>query len=225
MSKKKKSMKDLKGMTPEEMLEEIEKNPELKDEVYKEMSKTPEFQKQLAQQFASPIVQASNTYLAYKHKEEFLEYEEIVNELELQTKALRSNDMSRVEDILMAQAQTLDLLFHKQARKASAQQYLNQFKVHMDMAFKAQRQCRSTLEALAEIKNPKPYIQNNRAQYQQVNNGVPESRARGENIKSSNGLLEDKRNETEWLDTGAPQKTSGNDKELETVEAKHRSQK
>jgi hypothetical protein len=223
MNKKKKSMKDLKGMTPEEMLEEIEKNPELKDEVYKEMSKTPEFQKQFAQQFASPIVQASNTYLAYKHKEEFLEYEEIVIELELQTKALRSNDMSRVEDILMAQAQTLDLLFHKQARKASAQQYLNQFKVHMDIFLMARRQSRSTLEALAEIKNPKPYIQNNRAQYQQVNNGVSESHARGENIKSSNELLEDKTHEQEWMDTGTPETAGGDDKELETVGTKHRS--
>lgn len=178
---------------------------------------TAEYAKQYAEQYAAPATQAANTYITFKHKEEPLDYAEISKELEAQNKALRNNDLTRIEDILMAQAQTLDFLFHREARKAAAQEYILQFKTHMDMAFKAQRQCRATLETLAEIKNPKPYIQNNRAQYQQVNNGVHEPPAHGEKQKSSNELLEDKRYETEWLDTGAPETAGGTDKELEAV--------
>ncbi len=105
-------------------------------------------------------------------------------------------------------------------------------KAYSEIAFKAQRQCRATLEALAEIKNPRPYIQNNKAQYQQVNNGeqpkpknelidtYAQARAHAEkNSKTANGLLEDKRHEAEWLDTGAPETAGGNNKELETVGA------
>lgn len=91
----------------------------------------------------------------------------------------------------------------------------------MRLALKAQSQCRNTIEALAEIKNPKPYIQNNRAQYQQVNNGN-QSLVRGQNPNDANKLLEDNSYEQEWMDTGTPQEASENDKELETLGAKHR---
>lgn len=224
MTKTNKNLENLKKMSLNEMLAEVEKDPSLMNEIYEEMLKIPEFRKQCAQQYASPIVQASNTYLSYKHKEECLNYEDIAQELEAQTQALRTHDLTRIEDILMAQAQTLDLLFHKQARKASAQQYLNQFKVHLDMALKAQRQCRSTLEALAEIKNPKPYIQNNQAQYQQINNGSQTALAREENLKSPNKLLEDKTYDREWMDRRTQEATITNDKELETMETKHRTE-
>lgn len=224
MSKKRKAIKELKSLTPQEIWEEIEKNPDSKEKLTEYLEQTQEYKKQYAEQYAAPATQAANTYITFKHKEEPLDYGEISRELEAQNKALRNNNLSRVEDILMAQAQTLDFLFHREARKAAGQEYMLQFKTHMDMAFKAQRQCRATLETLAEIKNPKPYIQNNRAQYQQVNNGMPEPHAHGENLKSSNGLLKDKRHETEWLDTGAPQTAGGNDKELEAVGAQHRAE-
>lgn len=59
--------------------------------------------------------------------------------------------------------------------------------------------------------------------YQQVNNGgQPQSNLHaqaGENLKSTNGLLED--NTHEWMDTGAQETASGNNKELETVGEKY----
>jgi len=107
---------------------------------------------------------------------------------------------------------------------------MNAAEKYMRLALKAQGQCRATLETLAAIKNPQPYIQNNKAQYQQVNNGTAPSEGNNQtstrthahaekNPENTNGLLEDKTHEQEWLDTGAPETASGNDKELETVGA------
>ncbi|HEY2023963.1 MAG TPA: hypothetical protein VGH68_22910, partial [Paraburkholderia sp.] len=46
--------------------------------------------------------------------------------------------------------------FHGQlARKATHCEYLNQMQAHLSLALKAQAQSRATLEALAEIKNPR----------------------------------------------------------------------
>lgn len=146
----------------------------------------------------------------------------IIKTLKEGTDKLRTNDLAVAEDMLLSQAQVLDVLFNKYILMAGRSEYMNSLKIYSEIAFKAQRQCRASLEALAEIKNPKPYIQNNKAQYQQVNNGVPEPHAHGKNSKSTNGLLEDKSNDGQWLDTGAPETAGGNDKELETVEAKHR---
>lgn len=210
--------------TLKELATELKEHPEREEEIREKMEKTPEYQEFLALHYSSPTVQAASTYGAFKHKEETFSFAGMKDTLETQNEALRSGDLDCVENMLMAQAYTLDMLFHKLARRAIAQDLLNPYKIHLDLAFKAQRQCRANLQTLAEIKNPKPYIQNNKAQYQQVNNGTPASRAREKNTKSSNGLLENKQNETEWLDTRAPKTASGNDKDLETVEAKHRAE-
>lgn len=188
------------------------------DKKLKELMKNPEYQEMYAKQYASPAIQAANTYITFKHKEEPLDCGEITKELTAQNKALRNNDLTRIEDILMAQAQTLDFLFHREARLAAAQEHMLQFKAHMDMAFKAQRQCRATIEALAFIKNPQPYVrQQNVAQQQIVNNGSAPARAE-KTRKQSNELLEDKSHELTRMDTGAPGAAGGGDTTLETVE-------
>jgi len=223
MSKKKKIGKWYDGLTAEEVQRQIDQCPKKKEEFMKWYATTPEYKKQYAEQYAAPATQAANTYITLKHKGEPLDYDEISKELTAQNKALRNNDLTRVEDILMAQAQTLDFLFHRAARKAAAQEYILQFKTHMDMAFKAQRQCRSTLETLAMIKNPQPYVrQQNLAYNQQVNNGIPDSTRTREKLKSTNELLEDRRHETEWLDTGTARATGGINQDLEAVEAINR---
>ncbi len=157
----------------------------------------------------------------------------IINTLKEGTDKLRTNNLAAAEDMLLSQAQVLDVLFNKYILMAGRSEYMNSLKIYSEIAFKAQRQCRASLEALAEIKNPKPYIQNNKAHYQQVNNGTVLSEGNnsnntrthahaGENQKSSNGLLEDKTHEQQWLDAGAPETAGRNDKELETVGAQHR---
>lgn len=156
----------------------------------------------------------------------------VIATLKEETEKLRSNDLSRAENTLLSQAQTLDTLFNGYILRAHRCEGINSMKLLADIALKAQRQCRATLETLALIKNPQPYVrQQNVAVNQQVNNAAPapegtnESNtrapapARGKNINSTNGLLTDRRGEYETLDTGGTATASGTDKELEAVAA------
>jgi hypothetical protein len=152
--------------------------------------------------------------------------------LKAKAKAVHEGDLKGIETLLTTQALALDSIFSSMAMRAKLNlgEYMNAAEKYMRLALKAQGQCRATLETLAAIKNPQPYIQNNKAQYQQVNNGATPSGDNnqtsthahaGKNLKNTNGLLEDKTHEQEWLDTGTPETAGGNDKELETVGAKH----
>lgn len=146
--------------------------------------------------------------------------------------AVHGGDLKGIETLLTTQALALDTIFSSMAMRARLNmgEYMNAAEKYMRLALKAQGQCRATLETLAAIKNPQPYIQNNKAQYQQVNNGSPQSggnyqtstRTRahaGKNLENTNGLLEDKTHEQDWLDAGAPETAGGDDTELETVGA------
>ncbi len=181
----------------------------------------------LAKTYLRPTVLAAATIKGQYANQDEININALIDELGTQVTSVKEGNMGRAEAMLISQAHTLDALFAELISRSRLNmgEYFPAACKYMTLAFKAQSQCRCTLEALAEIKNPKPYIQNNRAQYQQVNNGVPEPRAHGENSKSTNGLLEDQSNDGQWLDTGAPETTSENDKELEAVEAKHWPQK
>ncbi len=111
-----------------------------------------------------------------------------------------NGDMRRVEIMLYGQSVFLQTLFTSLARRGAAQEYLAQYQAYMKLALKAQAQCCSTLQALAEIKNPRPVFvgQNNIANGpQQVNNQA--SRTGKTSIQSNeqsgggNELLEDTR--------------------------------
>ena len=107
-----------------------------------------------------------------------------------------AGDLATLERVLSGQAQTLNIMFAELARRAALNmgEHLQAAEMYLRMAFKAQAQSRATVEALAEIKNPRAVAfvkQANIAQQQQVNNGAPASHARaGESPKSANELLE-----------------------------------
>lgn len=89
-------------------------------------------------------------------------------------KNMKAGNMGTLERMLYAQAFSLDTMFTDLARRARRQDGLAQIQTLTGLAFKAQAQCRATIEALAEIKNPKPVAfvkQANIANQQQVNNG------------------------------------------------------
>lgn len=87
----------------------------------------------------------------------------ITTEIGIQTHELKTGDLSKVEEMLYAQAVTLDAAFHKflaMAAGCTGQATLMGQRFEMitglaAMAFKAQEQSRKTLVALAELKNPK----------------------------------------------------------------------
>lgn len=85
-------------------------------------------------------------------------------------------DLQNAEAMLYGQAVTLQTMFTALARRAARADQLPQFNAAMSMALKAQAQCRATIEALAEIKNPRPVSFVKQANIsngpQQVNNGT-----------------------------------------------------
>jgi hypothetical protein len=180
----------------------------------------------VAQTFLNPITNAAISIKSHNKKHDEVTVDGLKSELQRQINKVNDGNLQRAEAMLLAQAHTLDSLFTDLLGRSRLNmgEYFHAAEKYMRLALKAQGQCRTTLEALAEIKNPKPYIQNNRAQYQQINNGMPQPHAHDENLKQSNELLEDKSNEEQWLDTRAPETAGGNDKELEALEAKHRAE-
>lgn len=154
---------------------------------------------------------------------------ETVADLRKQVKEVQAGDMGRVEAMLYGQAMTLQTIFTSLARKAVAQEYLKQFQVNLTLALKAQAQCRATLQALAEIKNPRPvsFVQQANIAHgpQQVNNGAstqgthpPAHAEKTEAVQ--NELLEYQHGN--YLDTGAQGQAGRADRKLEAVATRHR---
>lgn len=81
---------------------------------------------------------------------------ELVQDLDKRIDKIKDGDMTSVEAMLFGQAKVLETMFTSLAMRAANQDGLKQFQVNLTLALKAQAQCRSTLEALAEIKNPRP---------------------------------------------------------------------
>ena len=158
---------------------------------------------------------------------------ELVRDLQTRTEKVQGGDLRHLEAMLFGQAHVLQTVFTNLSHRASSAEYLKQFSVYMGLALKAQSQCRATLEALAEIKNPHPrpvaFVKqaNISGGHQQVNNhgasgencevrGAPAE----ENSSLQNELLEQQHGIE--LDTRA-QITAGNaDSRLETVDAGYR---
>lgn len=155
---------------------------------------------------------------------------ETVADLREQVKKVQAGDMGRVEAMLYGQAMTLQTIFTSLARKAVAQEYLKQFQVNLTLALKAQAQCRATLAALAEIKNPRPvsFVQQANIAHgpQQVNNAGSQgthlpAHAHAEKTEAAqNELLEHQHGN--YLDTGAQGTAGGADTHLEAVGAGQR---
>ncbi len=164
-----------------------------------------------------PIVTATESIRRQDNAMPGLDIRALSEELSEQINLVKEGDLERVEAMLLMQAHTLDGLFADMINLGRLNiKNINAFEKFMRLGLKAQAQSRATLETLSEIKNPKPYIQNNRAEYQQVNNDEP-SRARGK-LNLRNELLEKKDNEQEWLDSRAPEEAGKGNTALEALE-------
>ena len=99
---------------------------------------------------------------------------DMVKDLRERIDKVKAGDMSSVEAMLYGQAMTLQTMFTALARSAATETGLKQYQAKLTFALKAQAQCRSTLEALAEIKNPRTVSFVKQANvttgHQQVNN-------------------------------------------------------
>ena len=148
----------------------------------------------------------------------------LCTELGVQTQKVQDGDMQPVEGMLYRQAKTLETIFTSLALRAAKQEGLKQFQVTLTLALKAQAQCRATLEALAEIKNPRPVQFVKQANMttgpQQINNGIAAQSPAGSFQSAPNKLLE--ADHGQRLDIRAQGKTSRVNQAVEAVAAVHR---
>ncbi|MDP8986282.1 MAG: hypothetical protein M3N97_14850 [Pseudomonadota bacterium] len=131
---------------------------------------------------------------------------------------VRAGDLGRAESMLLSQGFTLDRAFHSLLQSAHGKfgQNLEAAETFLRLAFRAQSQCRATLETLALIKNPKSVAfvrQANIANNQQINN---RSRARKKK-KAPNKLLEEIH--AERLDAPTPPAAKRVDPQVATLDA------
>ena len=146
---------------------------------------TPETDKSaaVAQTLMRPTVQAAVTIFDYEQladSKHGANINALVTELTTQVNAIAGGDLRRCEAMLVAQAHTLDELFNNLARRAYRNMgggYMDAADTYLRLALKAQSQCRTTLETLAEIKSPRSVAfvrqANIAAGPQLVNNGAP----------------------------------------------------
>ena len=126
--------------------------------------------------------------------------------------------------MLLAQAHSLDAIFNDLARRAAlnVHEYLNAAERYLRSGLKAQSQCRATIEALGNLKNPRPiaYVgqMNNANGPQQVNNSALTQKP----LSRQNELLEQTLGTR--LDAGAAGTTGGADTRLEALGAVNRAE-
>lgn len=131
----------------------------------------------------SPTIQSAVAIEAWSKFAGTMDLADLVDDLRERIKKVQGGNMQPVEAMLFGQAMTLETIFTSLARRATSQEYLKQFQVYLSMALKAQAQCRATLEALAEIKNPRTVAFMKQANisggHQQVNNGMQPAQQAG----------------------------------------------
>ncbi len=83
-----------------------------------------------------------------------------VDHMQAVTKAAHGGDMAMASRMLAAQAVTLDSMFTELARRCAMNmgEYINAAERYGRMALKAQSNCRTTLEALAKLHQPREQI-------------------------------------------------------------------
>lgn len=158
----------------------------------------------------------------------------LVTELASQVEAINSGQMARAEGMLIAQAHTLDAIFVNLMRRAMNQTTMPHWDAYMRIGLKAQSQCRSTLQALADLKNP-PLVFAKQANIangpQQVNNGVsgdsasttrPRAPAHEKDGIEQSRLLDGQKHGGTYLDAGAAATTAAGNPAVEAVGAVNR---
>ncbi len=170
----------------------------------------------MARKVLSPGVQAGLSVQAiHEGSISNLEIRPLVQELSDQMQAIGDGTMARAEEMLVAQAHTLDALFNRLTRLAVG--HIGDPEVvgpYLKLALKSQSQCRATVETLAEMKNPKPvnFVQQaNIGQNVQVNNGEQVVVREKSETKQSKLLGE---SDGKRLDTGTTVTTIGGDQAL-----------
>ena len=121
---------------------------------------------------------ATNTLTTQTFTDNFgeLDMQECIGVMKERQAKIRGGNLTSLENMLTAQVFTLNALFNKLAQRSGLNmgEHLGAADTYMRLALKAQSQCRSTIEAINEIKNPSSATfvrQANIGNAVQVNNG------------------------------------------------------
>ena len=146
-----------------------------------------------------------------------LSFNECAKEMKSAIHAVNGGNLDSMEGILAGQVMALNAIFNNFAKRAAHSDSMQKLEAYLRLALKAQSQCRTTVEAIAEIKYPKSATfikQANIAGQQQVNNGAP-TRTPEKNITPTNELLTEQTHAA--LDAGGTGATICSDTGLEAV--------
>jgi hypothetical protein len=148
--------------------------------------------------------------------------QDCIEVMQADIKTVNGGNLDKLEGMLTAQAEALNAIFNNFAKRAIHSTLMPQLEIYTRLAMKAQAQCRSTVEAIAEIKYPKSATfikQANIAQQQQVNNGQGKApaHAREKDITPTNELLTESAHAA--LDTGRAGAAGRLNSQLEAVGA------
>lgn len=172
----------------------------------------------------TPAIRAGITSREFTKEFGDVEPADLIASLAEQVKLARSNS-ERAQEMLVAQAHTLDAIFNNLAQRANRSDYLSQFEAYLKLSLKAQAQSRATWDTWSSIQHPPVahYVgQANIAHgHQQVNNNTEGAMEKMQ--KRPNELLE-KQDASDWMDGRASSATSRADQELETVGAVNRAE-
>lgn len=151
---------------------------------------------------------------------------DIVGVLRDSVEAAKSGELAEFEGMLGAQAYALNAIFLEMTRRSALNMgtNLSATEQYMRLALKAQSQARTTIETLADVKNPKAVAfvkQANIAQNQQVNNGEAEQLPRAGVLESPQTKLLEGTNVTR-LDARAKSQAGRGHPPLEAVDRVHR---
>jgi hypothetical protein len=173
-----------------------------------------------ARELTRPDVRAAQSVHAYTYGAQ-QDLQPLVSELAQQSAEIKAGRLDRMEEMLSAQAHTLDAIFNRLALDAAGR--LVDAPAMADtllrLALKAQSQCRATIEAVAMIQNPPSVAFVRQANIangpQQVINEVA-ARPR-ETARPPTELLE--KPHEPWMDCGTPSPASRTHPELEALGA------
>ena len=188
-------------MTKKQVIELKQRNDQTKEEALAEFNSKSEF-------LSTAVKESFDIGLG-----DDFSFQSTMQVLDRTIQQIQLGDLSKIEEMYISQAVALEAMFTSLARRAKAQEKLLQYETHMRFALKAQNQCRATLQALVQLKQPSNTTfvkQANIAQgHQQVNNLAEK------NITPQNELL---RGSYEELDTGTTTTPKGIDTTLEALD-------
>jgi len=176
-------------------------------------------QRRLARTITNPAVNANRARKKWAACDQHPIDRGLLLELEAQIAAVQAGNLDQPTAQLVGQLESLDAVFYHLIECAYSYRGTERLDEMVILALKVHARVVTTVQRLAELKNPRPvaYVQQaNIGNAVQVNNGPPAA----ETENPPNELLEKQRNE--WMDRRAASAAVAVNQELETVGQIHR---